>query len=339
MRKRRKWVENMAIGAIAVLAGVIAFPAGIYLDENAPQWEAPAVFISLGLSVLPVLWYWRIRRFGWVVATLSSVLLMVSFMAALAHGWGNQAGAVLTAAVCIIMVAFFVDMSRTTRQLESAMRAIGEELNGDPLFSTPTLFRDDGQRISVYPRRSRLLTAAVAQVALLAGIGWLFAYLSANDSPFWIAIGLLICAPLLGVLLGTLFRLTIHRPALVVGPDGILDGGALVWSGVGLISWDEILSVTPSTRSAGWVKQHFLDIMVTDLPAIRRRLPLLKRLALFNSYSGMSRVLISQLMLETPTDELASQIAEYVASHAPSGWRDDGAAVGESPLDDDRIGT
>ena len=128
----------------------------------------------------------------------------------------------------------------------------------------------------------------------------------------------------------TLYRLVIRRPSLVVGPDGILDSGSFIWSGVGLVHWNEILAVYPATRTSGPVKNHFLDIMVSDLPAIRRRLPFLKRLSLRNTFSGMSQLLIMQTMLETPVDDLAQQIAHYVEGHAPPGWREDAKADGAS---------
>jgi hypothetical protein len=70
--------------------------------------------------------------------------------------------------------------------------------------------------------------------------------------------------------------------------------------------------------------------MVADLPALRRRLPLLKRLALRNTFSGMSQLLIMQSMLETPVDDLAQQIDQYVGDHAPPGWREDAKADGAS---------
>ena len=140
-------------------------------------------------------------------------------------------------------------------------------------------------------------------------------------------LGVLVCL-LIPICLSTLYRLAIRKPSLVIGPDGIFDDGSLLWSGVGLIRWDKVLAVFPTTRSSGRVKQHFLDITVTDLPEIRRRLPLLKRLALSSTYSRMSQLLIGQSLLESPVDELAQQIDQYVEGHAPPGWRDRAAERG-----------
>lgn len=335
MRQRRKrpaWVENVAMFCVATLVYFIAFPAAIYMHENAPKWEALAVFVSLGLGLLPVLWYWRFRHYGWVVAIISEFFLIFSFTAAFFQGWEVVALALVNVAVILLVVAMFVWTARLTKRFESAMRTTGEDLNGDPLFRRDVLFRDDGQRITVYPRQRRLILSCVIQAAILAGIGCVFAFVRTDDLGVWIGLG--ICACLLIIFFPvTLYRLVIRKPALVVGPDGILDSGSFIWSGVGLVHWNEILAVYPATRTSGWIKQHFLDIMVADLPAIRRRLPLLKRLALRNTFSGMSQLLIMQSMLETPVDDLAQQIDQYVGVHAPPGWREDAKADGASASD------
>jgi len=319
--KQPKWVENVAFFGIAMLIFIVASLAVGYVHINAPMWEAPAIFVSLGLGLLPVLWYWRFRRYGWFVTIISGLLLAFSFGAVLFHGWEVVAIALVNVAAILLVVFMFANLAHFTRRYESGMRAAGEALNGDPLFRRDVLFRDDGQRITVYPRRRRLILSCVVQAAILAGIVCVFAFVRTSDPRIWISLGLLVCV-LIPVFLATLYRLAIRKPSLVVGPDGILDSGTILWSGVGLLRWDEILAVYPTMRSSGWVKQHFLDIMVADLPTIRRRLPLLKRVALRSTFSGMSQLLVAQMMLETPVDDLAQQVDQYVESHAPPGWRD-----------------
>lgn len=329
MPKRREWAENAAMYAIGIPAMAIAFSAAEYVHENAPQWEAPIAVVSLALAILAAIWYWRVRRHGWMVSILSVALLLISFMAAYMHGWQIQAYALVLGAIVVVLVGASVSLARFTRDFESVMREAGEELNGDPLFRRETLFRDDGQRITVYPRWRQLALQCGAQAAVLTGIGWVLVFLRLGDLWPRILIGLFALI-LLIVFLTTLFRLVKRRTSLVVGPDGICDDGTLIWSGVGLIPWDDILTVMPSTRSSGWVKQHFLAILVSDLPRIRRRLPLVKRLAFVNTFSGMSQLLIPQSMLDTPVDDLSEQIALYVDTHAPPGWRD-GVAEDDEP--------
>jgi hypothetical protein len=336
-------VVNIAMFGIAMLVFIVAFPAAACVHVNAPQWETLAVFVSLGLSILPALWYWRVKRHGWAASVLAGLFLTFGFSAALFHGWETQAAALVTVAIVLGSVIVFIGMTRAIRRLavamETSMRAAGEELNGDPLFRRAVLFRDDGQRITVYPRRRRLVFACLAQGVILAGIACVFAFVRTADLRIWISLGLVACV-LFPIFLATLYRLLIRKASLEIGPDGIFDSGSLLWSGVGLIRWDEILAVFPTTRSSGRVKQHFLDIMVTDLPEIRKRLPLLKRLALSSTYSRMSQVLIGQSLLATPVDDLAQQVDQYVATHAPPGWRDRAAEGSvDHQLDDNDAGS
>src|SRR6185437_7911121 len=145
-RKRPEWVKNIAMLGIGILVYLVAFPAAIYMHENAPQWEALAVFVSLGLGTLPALWYWRHRRHGWVVSIIAAVFLAISFGTALLHGWKVQALALVIVATVVIVVASSANFARAKRRLEAAMRASIEERAGDPLFRRDSLFRDDGQR-------------------------------------------------------------------------------------------------------------------------------------------------------------------------------------------------
>ena len=139
-RKRPEWVENVAMFGIAMLVFIIAFPTAGYVHVNAPQWEALAVFVSLGLGLLPVLWYWRFRRYGWFATIISGLLLTFSFSAAFFHGWEVVAIALVNVAAIVLVVFMFVWMTRFTRRYESGMRAAGEALNGDPLFRRDVLF-------------------------------------------------------------------------------------------------------------------------------------------------------------------------------------------------------
>jgi len=325
MQKRRTWVNDAAKYAFIFVILVTAVPFAAYVHENASHWEVPAAVASLVLGVLSLLWYWRTKRYGWVVAILALEFLTFAFISVLILGGEALALALLFGVSIAYIVAIIVNGSRVTRRVESSMRAFGEGINGDPLFRRQAHFRDDGQRIVVYPRQRRLIIGVVSQAAILAGIVVAFAlWRSVDTILLWILLAPFACLLLL-IFPAWLYRLVAHKPSLVAGPDGILDDATLTWSGVGLLRWDEVLSVTPTTRSSGRMTYHYLDIMVTDLPAIRRRLPLLKRFGLRNTNSGMSQLLIGQSMLETPVADLAEQIDRYVKTHAPAGWFGDEA--------------
>lgn len=123
MRLRRGCVETAAIFAIGFLAFVTALLAAIYVHESARQWEVPAIFASLALGLLPTLWYWRARRFGWVAGILAAELLAFSFSSAVFHGWMTQATMLIAVATVVVAVALFVGIARFSRRFESVTRA------------------------------------------------------------------------------------------------------------------------------------------------------------------------------------------------------------------------
>ncbi len=341
MRKRSEWVESAVTIGVVIYACLIGVLLVAYIRGNFPQWEAPAVFVSLGLSVLPALWYWRVRRYGWVVVLISSPLLATSMFLAFFHGWVAQVIALYAIASVTFLVVIVIAFARIRRRLESAMRDIGEDIFGDPLFKPAILFRDDGQRIAVYPKRHRLVINCAIYIAILGGICALFILwrrtgsVSIRAVVIWVLVGLLACL-MVNYLLAHIYRLMDRKPTLIVGPDGIFDDGLFIWSGLGVLRWTEILAVTPDARKQGFATYHYLSILVTDLPAIRRRLPILKRLGVrVAAYTSFSALLVPQWMLETAVDDLATQINHYAKTHAPPGWFDAEAQKGASENYDD----
>src|SRR5262249_48981096 len=91
-------------------------------------------------------------------------------------------------------------------------------------------------------------------------------------------------------------------------------------TGMGLLHWHEILRVTANAPTAGRAAQEYLRILVTDARAIRARQPQWKRLTLRVLWQPPSCFRIASELLDRPADELARQIEQYVATHAPPGW-------------------
>lgn len=320
-REKHEWLENAAMFGIAIAEYTVTFPIVVYVHENASQWEAPLVFLSLGLGGLPLLWYWRARRHGWVAGILSSLLLIFSFGLAVFNGWKDQA----VLAVNIVAISFaafmFVWFHRIVRHHALAMRKINEEIYGDPRLRTPVVFRDDGERITVYPRRWRLIVQWMLEAALLAGIGVVFVLVKPDNLVVDVALAVLGCM-LFYAFAATLYRMVVRRPSLIVGRDGILDNSLFISSGVGLIRWDEILSVRPTSRKSGMAHYHYLAVDIIDYAALQRRQSVPKRLILSMNFLNMSPLLMGQWALETPVGELAEQVDRYVETHAPPGFVD-----------------
>lgn len=320
MRKRGKWAENVATFGIVVLVIVVAFPAAVYVHENALQWEAAAIFVSLGLGLAPALWYLRTKRHGWLVSIGLGLLLGFSFMSALFHGWKDQALIVVYTGMGVVFVYMVVMDRRLTHRLESAMR---EEANEDARNRGPVLFRDDGERITVYPNRRRLLLQCAVQALFLAIIAGVLVFVAIDNLLLLWALRLL-AGLMAAVFLASLYRLVVWQPTLVVGPDGLFDHGSLIATGLGLIRWDDIMGVTAYATSTGRVTQHYLSILVGDARAIRRNQPLWKRIALRFTTSSWLGFDIWQGLLSVPANELAGQIRRYVETHAPPGYVDEG---------------
>ncbi len=324
-------MKSLAEFGILMLTMSMAFMAAVYVHEHVRQWEAPAVFVSLGLGMLPAVWYFRTKRFEWLAGIVSVVLLGFSLMSAFLHGWKDQAQVVIGIAGCVFFAVVVILTFRIRRRVTSTLRALDEEMNGVAPFRRDVLFRDDGERITVYPSWRRLLPQCGLMVCFLAIFGGIFVAFFADITnghrhtrDVTELIVMLVVGFLEGVLVvvfvAMLYRLAIRRPTLVIGPDGISDHGSLYGTGVGLLRWHEIVSVAPYANSSSRVAQRYLDIVVTDAAAVRRRQPLWKRIPLRLIKLSPWSIGIWQGLLSVPVDDLAGQIDNYVKAHAPSGW-------------------
>lgn len=117
---------------------------------------------------------------------------------------------------------------------------------------------DQHVALTIYPSRIRLagytlLFALVAAVALLPQVAAVHGVLSLHTlpSPGWIGgelfgllLGLLGCLCDL-LLLFTLYRLIVRKPALTATASGIVDGCSLIAGGMGLVRWDQMTGLYP----------------------------------------------------------------------------------------------
>lgn len=298
----------------------------LYVHEKASAWEAVATFVSLGLGLAGPVWYLRARRRGWLITLISAVLLGFSFTGAVLHGWLAAALAVFTIAGVGLLVAtvaatllFHRSLWRLNRAIESEAREVGKEVFGEGPLQREGLFRDDGARLVVYPSRRRLLGQCALQMVALGGFAAIYAFVPIGNMLIRVAL-LLLLGLLATVFAAGLSRLIGRRPTIVVGPDGVRDGGSLIATGMGLLGWNEILGATVSARKEGWATRKYLNILVTDAQAIRHRQPVWKVFGLMLIRQPPSMVSIAPVVLDRPADELARQIEQYARTHAPSDW-------------------
>src|SRR5262249_20925227 len=225
-----------------------------------------AIFVSLGLGLVLPVWYLRTKRQGWLVSSLVSMLLWLSFTAALLHGWVEAAGVAVAIASTVFLAAGVVvigvvrgHVGRVRRDIESDMRELGRDVFGAGPLQREVHFRDDGERLAVYPSRRRLLGLCARLVLVLGAFGSIGTFdvlVAGGNVLLFGALGVVGGGIFLFLIGATLSRVVRRQPTLLVGPDGILEGGSLIATGMGLLQWNEILGVTAQSRSAGWVTRQ-----------------------------------------------------------------------------------
>jgi hypothetical protein len=321
MKIARGCLEPLGVWASAMVVLMPTFVAVVYFHEHAARWEAAAIFSSLVPGVALTLLYFRRGRLRWLKGIAGGMFLAFSFTLALFHGWKVQAELLVGGGMVLVVVGMFILMFRSRLSFHTGMHAINVAMQDHALVRGNALFRDDGERIVVYPKRRRLLLLCPFQALMLAGLGIVLAFAPIHNPILLWALWICACV-LMTVFLALLYRLLIRRPTLVVGPDGILDNGSLLATGRGLLRWDEILTVISHvTMSSGFVTNRYLLIVVSGGRAIRKRQPLWRRvLMLLLVQADPFRLTIWQGLLDVPANELATRIERYIKTHAPPGW-------------------
>jgi hypothetical protein len=287
-RPKRGWWHELAgwvLGCVSVFPGaMLAVLASQYLGA----WAIVALGASLAILLIASAGFFFVKRHTWLLAAPLGFGLGFSFALPLIEGWGAQMMNVVTilragigvASVALVIAAIVFGV-RTSRRVDRAMRAIA--LDAGEQIAHEGLFRDDGERITVYVNRGktlwRVFTGALA-LALFAG-GYLWARATVLDTFWQFASGLCIAFLLVygGVnLLLTFMRAAMSGPTLIINADRIVDNCSMVATGRGLLRWNETLAVEAFSFSTNrFITYHFLDINVTDAAATRRRQPLWKR--------------------------------------------------------------
>lgn len=331
----------MPLGWIITIAGVFAaIPPGTYVTEHLQPWAAPIVWAALALGAVSILGYFKFHLNGWLVCALAGFTLGLSFGVSMVEGWDAQVYtaimvgqiAVIVGSVALVIgvIVISVRMSRHVyAPLREGLREIGEQIHTDALF------RDDGERIVVYPRRWRLLRLSVGQVVfvVVCALGVWWAVSNAANSIVTVGIGLFLVL-IAFILLLNLARLVMPGPTLIIGPDGVLDRGSQIVTGRGLLRWDELIGVMEFTYKPNMISptNRWLMILLTDAKAVRERQPFIKRALAFLGKSQVpNTICLTSSLIDQPPRELAERIKAYARSHAPSGW--------DSPLiDEDQSG-
>lgn len=163
------------------------------------------------------------------------------------------------------------------------------------------------------PRNTVRLASVCAATAVAGGISALAAR-SAVDGPLLACALAVLLAGAGTALLATcyfVFRLASSSPLLIIDHDGVTDRSSLV--GVGLIRWNEIVSVEPIDVNG----QSFISIRTRQPQAVidRQRFRL-KRWALqFSEKRGWGAATITANVLPMPRDEVVTLLRSHLEVH------------------------
>ena len=166
--------------------------------------------------------------------------------------------------------------------------------------------RPPSAEIVIYPSKVRLLTLLLLDVvfglaAALLLLLWWSGEIRTVLAPIFGNLGVL------GALLAgpyLVFRLVVRRPALVIGPEGILDDSSMLRAG--FIRWDEIEEIGVHKFRG----QTFLGIMPKDVERVLARQSSFKRgLMRANMGLGAPPINVPQSVLRIKVADLASQLA------------------------------
>jgi hypothetical protein len=175
--------------------------------------------------------------------------------------------------------------------------------------------RPSKAEIVIYPSKVRLFTLLLLDV-VFGLVAALLVFL------WWTGEIRTVLAPVFGTLgvLGALFagpylafRLVVRRPALVIGPEGILDDSSILRAG--FMRWDEIEEIGVHKFRG----QTFLSIMPKDVHDLLARQSSVKRcLMRANMGLGASPINVPQLVLGIKVADLASQLANVYGARLPA---------------------
>jgi hypothetical protein len=179
MKAVREWAMVMVV-LIAVF--IPSFTGGVAFHQNLPQREPAAIFGSLVPGVALTLLYFQRGRLGWLRGIVGGLFLGFSLTLALLHGWEIQAEAVIGAGAVLFMVSRFIVLFRTRRRFNKTMDTVNTALLDPTDGHSTTLFRDDGERLVIYPNRRRLLLQTALLALLFVVPGSVLAFVPIDNS-------------------------------------------------------------------------------------------------------------------------------------------------------------
>jgi hypothetical protein len=269
--------------------------------------------VAAGVVVIAVALFAGLRRFKRLLIP-RDWLALACLVFAIRLVWPDAAGiAGIAAGGIFFRLAFTHLVDAEVAELEAGLPP------AEP--RAPVLFRDDGERIVIYPSRRKLGMQAVYCIVVISAI---VLALRLFALPPQVAIPLAAFAALAGVggFFPVLIRLVWRWPALIATSDGIVDQASAYLTGFGLISWHEIDGVYARRGNLRQGRYSELVLITDDQALLARQSPFKRPFLRVISQQMIGDVHISALLLSASPTDAAARITAYVKTHAPPGYLD-----------------
>jgi len=324
-KELKQWLEAILLMSSALLLPVASFAVALWIIDRTAE-HAPLIGVSLLLAGAAI---FLLLRHSHRLLPLRDWLALAGLALGASLIWPSAAGLFGPSAMMLyIQRAYSYVMSGFSAALREVRDLLKDEVRQRP----EVIFRDDGERIVVYPTRWQLTAHATlaASIAFLS-FGALLVFRFDDMRPV-VALGAFGIIGLIG-LVPDLMRLAPRRPALIVTSAGIEDHASLHVVGTGLIPWREIGGVysTPGDLLHG--RFAALVIITRDEEALlARQHPFKRSLLRLMSRFNFGDIHISSLLLSEAPAAVAARINAFVKTHAPPNYvePEDGKADDES---------
>jgi hypothetical protein len=324
----KKLGATILFWACSILAFILGFLVVIYIHENWPSLEAPAVFIFLALGIALGVIALRMRDSLAEKITGGASIACFSLSAGFAifHGWGAEARMIYNVAVILFVLAslafsiwLILRMNRSMRHSRGAT-PIPAHL-GKP--SEQAILADAAEPYILYPAKGKITRVLLIMLAITllfsAATFWIFG--NFHETVVTIFAILLAIFAIFCILecLALGYRLIAQKPAIIITSLGIIDRLSDIFDGAGPIRWEEVNHVV-ILRESGKFRPtlRYLAIVPENVRSFirRRSAPGIFPLKLFspNLLAGIA-IYLPEFMLPVPLESVIEQIKRHT-SHA-----------------------
>ncbi len=281
----KKLGATVLLWAGGILGAALGFAAVIYIHENQPALEAPAIFafLAIGAALIVVAWRTRIPLAERFALWAGAACLCLSAFFAIVRGWQDAVYIALFMAALAFFLGVIWFVRQNVRRFTAALAPSTSSALGEP--SEQAIFADAAEPYILYPAKWKiarvLLILLTVTVVFAIGAAWMLTLKDVRPIvagfllACFVALCCLTCFPLI-------YRLISRKPALVLTHLGLIDGASALSGGVGPVWWDEVAFVSIYTTPKAFMRPRYryLEITPMDARAVLRRHSTVRRFLL-----------------------------------------------------------